>query len=106
VELGDNPRVNLDGRLPGKDEIRAVCPGLVEVDVRPDDEPTVRTAHFSVQEYLEFERILQQNAAIFSARRPEAYAEITSICLTYLLEPALLTDSIVEYPLALYSAKT
>ncbi|KFY02998.1 hypothetical protein V490_00340, partial [Pseudogymnoascus sp. VKM F-3557] len=106
VELGDNPRLNPDGRLPGEDEIRAVCPGLVEVDVRPDYETTVRIAHFSVQEYLESKRILQKNAAIFSVRRPEADAEITSICLTYLLEPALSRDSIAEYPLALYAAKT
>ena len=50
VELGDNPRLNPDGRLPGEEEIRAVCPGLVEVDVRPNCEATVRIAHFSVQE--------------------------------------------------------
>ncbi|KFZ15421.1 hypothetical protein V502_05625 [Pseudogymnoascus sp. VKM F-4520 (FW-2644)] len=107
VELGDNPRLNPDGRLPSEDEIRAVCPGLVEVDVRPDYKTTVRIAHFSVQEYLESERILQQqNAAIFSVRGPEAHAEIASICVTYLLEPALSRESIAEYPLALYAAKT
>jgi hypothetical protein len=106
VELGDNPRLNPEGRLLGEDEIRAVCPGLVEVDTRPDDETIVRIAHFSVQEYLESERILQQNTAIFSVRRPEAHAEIASICLTYLLEPALSRDSIAEYPLASYAAVT
>lgn len=106
VEIGDNPRLNPDGRLPGEDEIRAVCAGLIEVDVRPGYEPTVRIAHFSVQEYLESERLLQQNASIFSVRPPKAHAEISSICLTYLLEPALLRDSIAEYPFALYAAKT
>lgn len=32
VELGDNPRINPDGRLKGEDDILALCPGLVEVD--------------------------------------------------------------------------
>ena len=39
-------------------------------------------------------------------RRPEAHAQVAPICLTYLLEPALLTDPIEEYPLASYAAKT
>ncbi|KFY05580.1 hypothetical protein V492_08436 [Pseudogymnoascus sp. VKM F-4246] len=106
VELGDKPRLNPDGRLPSKDEILGVCPGLVELYVRPNGKTTVRIAHFSVQEYLESERILLQNAAIFSVRRPEAHAEIASICLTYLLEPGLSKESITEYPLELYAAKT
>jgi ankyrin repeat domain-containing protein 50 len=107
VELGDNPRLNPEGRLFGEDEIRSVCPGLIEVDARPDEETsTVRIAHFSVQEYLESERILQHETAIFSVRRLEAHAEIASICLTYLMEPALSSDSEEEYPLALYAAKT
>ena len=107
VELGDNPRLNPNGRLFGEDEIRRVCPGLIEVDARPDDKTsTVRIAHFSVQEYLESERILQHKAATFRVRKLEAHAEIASICLTYLLEPALSRDSMEEYPLALYAAKT
>ena len=107
VELGDNPRLNPDGRLLGEDDIRSACPGLIEVDAQPDDEEsTVRIAHFSVQEYLESERILQNKAVTFSVRRPEAHAEIASICLTYLLEPGLSRNSMEVYPLALYAAKT
>ncbi len=107
VELGDNPRLNLDGRLYGEDAIRSVCPGLIEVDAQPDNETsTVRIAHFSVQEYLESERILDHKAVTFSVRRLEAHAEIASICLTYLLEPAVSRDSMERYPFALYAAKT
>ena len=98
VELEDEPRLNPDGRLLGEDAIRAVCPGLVEFDVRRDEDTTVRIAHFSVQEYLESERI-PADAAKFGVTRLEANAEIASICLTYLLEPALLTEPIKEYPL-------
>ena len=105
VELEDEPRLNPDGRLPGEDSIREVCPGLVEFDVRRDGDTTVRIAHFSVQEYLESERI-PADAAKFGVTRLEANAEIASICLTYLLEPALLTEPIEEYPLAPYAAET
>jgi hypothetical protein len=75
------------------------------VDARPGGGTAVRIAHFSVQEYLESERILE-HAAIFSVQRREANAEITSICLTYLLEPTLSRESIAEYPFALYAGKT
>jgi len=106
VELGDHPRLNPDGRLLNEDEIRRTCPGLIEVDVdRRGDGPTVRIAHFSVQEYLESERIRQHTAATFSVGKAEAHAEIACICLTYLLEPALSPDSPQEYPLALYAAQ-
>ena len=104
VELGDDPRLNIDGRLLGEDEIQCVCPGLIGVDVDPrHDQATVRIAHSSVQEYLESKRAV----ATFCVRIPEANAEITSICLTYLLEPALSIsgDLTKEYPLALYAAK-
>ena len=106
VELGDNPRLNPDGRLPDEDEIRRVCPGLIELDFDPCYNPTtVRIAHFSVQEYLESERI-HNTVATFSVRRPEAHAEITSICLTYLLEPALsVPGGRWTYPPAPYAAQ-
>ncbi len=103
MELGDDPRLNFDGRLLGEDEIRRVCPGLIEVDVDSRwNRATVRIAHFSVQEYLESDRAV----APFSVRRLEAHAEITSICLTYLMEPALsMPGGSTEYPLALYAAR-
>jgi hypothetical protein len=107
VELGDIPRLNPEGRLLGEDAIRSVCPGLIEVDARLHDEVSiVRIAHFSVQEYLESERIIQHEAVTFSVKRPEAHAEIASICLTYLLESELSRNSLESYPLALYAAKT
>jgi hypothetical protein len=71
----------------------------------PGGGTTIRIARFSVQEYLKSERILE-HAAIFSVKRPKANAEIASICLTYMLEPALSRESIAEYPFALYAAKT
>ena len=49
----------------------------------------VQIAHFSVQEYLESERIKHQKAAVFSLKSTPAHAEIAQICLTYLLDPTL-----------------
>ncbi|MCJ1466371.1 hypothetical protein MMC07_004990 [Pseudocyphellaria aurata] len=71
--------------------------------------PTVRIAHFSVQEYLESERIRHQKAAIFSLSSQTAHAEIAQICIVYLLEPGL-SRSILdrkfleEYPLAYFAS--
>ena len=106
VELGDDPRLNIDGRLDSEDDIHRICPGLIEIDLHPgDNQSTVRIAHFSVQEYLESERIHQHAVAAFGVRRPEAHAEIASICLTYLLE-LVSPLSISKYPLALYASKS
>lgn len=55
-------------------------------------EPTahvVRIAHFSVQEYLESERIQHHKAAIFSLTGTTAHVEIARVCLIYLLDPGL-----------------
>jgi ankyrin repeat domain-containing protein 50 len=107
VELGDDPRLNIDGRLDNEDEIYRVCPGFIEVDARCDGEQaTVRIAHFSVQEYLESD-LLSPEVAKFGVRQREAHTEIACICLTYLLEPALLdSENSTEYPLAHYAAQS
>ncbi len=105
VELGDNPRLDIDARLDNEDDMHRLCPGLIEIDFHPGHtQPTVRIAHFSVQEYLESERIQQHAVVAFGVKRPEAHAKIASICLTYLLEPISLL-LISEYPFALYAAK-
>jgi ankyrin repeat protein len=104
VELGDDPRLNPDGRLPDEDEIRRVCPGFIEVDAQPDGKTiTVRIAHYSVQEYLESGRILHPKVANFSVKMREAHTEVACVCLTYLLSMA--RGSSAEYPLALYAAE-
>ncbi|KAM7211404.1 hypothetical protein V8F06_013204 [Rhypophila decipiens] len=116
VELGESPRFNPDGRLLDENEIRRICPGLIEVDEHSaDGPPTVRIAHYSIQEYLESCRICeQQRVARFSVKRPDANALAASICLTYLLEPAVVAMSKPEgqeamnreYPLASYAAQS
>ena len=99
-------------------DIRGICSGLIDISLttlstteasHEDLTPTVRIAHFSVQEYLESERIRYQKAAIFGLSSATAHAVISQICLVYLLEPALscskLSQTVLEeYPLAHFAA--
>ena len=128
VELGDNPRLNTDGRLEGEEDIIQLCPGFIEIDrhtrvleafqgnlismgllkdyfnIYPDSfRSSVRIAHFSVQEYLESKRILDRPVSDFGVQLADAHAEIGSVCLTYLLGlPSARWRH--EYPLAIYAA--
>ena len=68
-----------------------------------------RIAHFSVQEYLESERIRYQKASMFSLKKATAHAEIAQVCLVYLLYSGLASTKLsevvlIEYPLAHYAA--
>lgn len=105
VEIGDSARLNIDGRLDNEEDIQQICPGLVETySDRYNMEVYVRIAHFSVQEYLESDRIYQHGAAPFGVRREKGHAEVAWICLTYIR--ALVSEpSFEEYPFALYAAK-
>jgi ankyrin repeat protein len=90
VELGDHPRFNEDSRLMNEDDIYRICPGFIELDPQPaDNRTTVRIAHYSVQEYLESDRILAGGMARFSVRRIEAHTELACICLIYLMSSGL-----------------
>ncbi len=110
VEINEPIGLNKDCRLEGCNDIHDLCPGFININLAEDDlSPTVQIAHFSVQEYLESDRIRHQKAAIFSLSSVTAHAEITQICLVYLLEHDLATpeldQSLLEkYPLAHFAA--
>jgi ankyrin repeat protein len=109
----DEPLVEVDehldkvDRFDDVDELEDYDESVFIVERLPEP-ATVRIAHFSVQEYLESDRILHRKAAEFGVRKREAHTEIACICLTYLLEPALSTsmNQLEEYPLAKYATKT
>ena len=120
VEINNSVGLNPKRRLQDFNGIRDICGSFINIGLDVDHTtenqhekesiPTVRIAHFSVQEYLESERIRHQKAAMFSLISATAHAEIAQICLMYLLEPGLsrskLEAGILEgYPLALYAAK-
>ncbi|KIY01694.1 uncharacterized protein Z520_01832 [Fonsecaea multimorphosa CBS 102226] len=100
VDLNEPAGLNRGRRLHGEDDIRNICPGLVDIRFEgtltgkyPNEtrvvRPVVRLAHFSVQEYLESGRITEKRAATFALQSAPAHAEIAQICLVYLLEPEL-----------------
>ncbi|EXJ70448.1 uncharacterized protein A1O5_06517 [Cladophialophora psammophila CBS 110553] len=133
-ELMDGIAVDLSGsgwldrrrRLHSADDLRRICPGLLAFNAAEsdftgspdaDDEDdrftvlTVHIAHFSVQEYIESERIRQQKASVYALQRSSANLDILRICLVCLLEPGLssrrLDRSILEeHPLARFAASS
>ncbi|KAL8664146.1 MAG: hypothetical protein Q9168_007966 [Polycauliona sp. 1 TL-2023] len=114
--------LNRKRRLQDADDIRDICQGLVDVELdhtEPSDHLdqlpesglvlTARIAHFSVQEYLESERIHVQKAKTFGLDCVIAHAEIAQICLLYLLDNGLSISTLnegvpKELPLAPYAA--
>jgi ankyrin repeat domain-containing protein 50 len=122
VDLQEPACLNLRRRLQDVDDLREICPGLIDVGVQADNErdsgadsdddiyeltQTLRIAHFSVQEYLESERIKLHRFALKAA---SAHEEIAQICLVYLQEPGLSSGrsnhtNLKEFPLAHFAAQ-
>ncbi|MCJ1429570.1 hypothetical protein MMC29_007485 [Sticta canariensis] len=121
VKIEDPPGLNCKLRLHGFDDLSKICPGFIEIDsgtAHPTETyygekaltSTVQIAHFSIQEYLESERIRHKNAKIFSLDSFTAHAEIAQICLVYLLEHVFSNSELdrnvlQEYPLARFAAE-
>ncbi|ERF73878.1 hypothetical protein EPUS_05890 [Endocarpon pusillum Z07020] len=73
-------------------------------DVEQTDHPSlVRIAHFSVQEYLESQRIKSQTASVFALDGLTANTELAKTCLVYLIN--VQTTDLKRFPLASYAAK-
>ncbi|KAJ5659195.1 hypothetical protein N7507_005646 [Penicillium longicatenatum] len=113
VELGESPHLDREGRSFEPDDILDICLGLVEFVTTEDEDgklaSTARIAHFSVQEYLQSDRIRKQKAQKFTISDESACTEMTQICLAYLLDPTLSTGNLdevklQEFPLAHFAA--
>ncbi|CAG8079967.1 unnamed protein product [Penicillium nalgiovense] len=113
VDLREPPCLDRDGRSYDQDDLVDICLGLIEIVITEDENgrniSTARIAHFSVQEYLQSDRILRQNAKVFAIRSATANAEIAQICLVYLLEPTLSEGrldekKLTEFPLTRFAA--
>ncbi|KAH6855577.1 hypothetical protein B0I37DRAFT_282095, partial [Chaetomium sp. MPI-CAGE-AT-0009] len=107
VELGgQTPQYNPKRRLEDEYAIQEVCPGFTELGVDPGTgEPTIKIAHFSVQEYLESERLLE-NDDIKASRidKKNAHAQMAHVCLTFVLDPKL-AFSVEQFPFLHYAAQ-
>ncbi|CAP94665.1 Pc18g04410 [Penicillium rubens Wisconsin 54-1255] len=113
VELGESPYLDREGRSYEQDDLVDICLGLIEIAVIEDDNgkpvSTARIAHFSVQEYLQSDRIQQQKAERFAIQSEPANTEMARICLAYLLDPALSCEILDEaklqnFPFAHFAA--
>jgi ankyrin repeat protein len=85
-------QLDREGRSFSQEDLLDICLGLIELAVVEDEESgeantIARIAHFSVQEYLESDRISQHGAAKFTIQMEPAHTEMAQICLTYLLDP-------------------
>ncbi|RMZ80954.1 hypothetical protein DV738_g2498, partial [Chaetothyriales sp. CBS 135597] len=120
VDLDEPAGLKIRRRLQDMDDIRDICPGLIDSSIPAKNETglevnrdtmnnstiTVRIAHFSVQEYLESDRI---KLPVFALKSAAAHSEIAQICLLYLLEPELSSGSLdkvklEQFPLAHFAA--
>ena len=122
IDTKEPKGLNRKRRLQNFDDILEICPGFIEViDAttkvkrlgvdREKSRQIVRIAHFSIQEYLESERIRGSKAANHSLNKATARTEVAEACLLYWLEEdfnnAALDHSIYEaMPLAKFAAKS
>ncbi|KAK1465305.1 hypothetical protein CCUS01_07711 [Colletotrichum cuscutae] len=111
IEIGATSFLNPDRQLPDADSLLEICPGFTEVAIEPYTRlAVIRIAHFSVQEYLESDRILlPQGYASFSIHERCGNLLMASMCLTLLLESELQmfgrVETVEKYPFAEYAAK-
>jgi hypothetical protein len=116
VDTEGDPRFDPENRLKEPRDVLTICSSLVATTVEATDGPhgetageQVRLAHFSVKEYLLSNRITNGPAHQYSVREIHANVSIAEICLAYLLQfdtpDSLTSQTIKEYPLALYAAK-
>ncbi|KAK1654620.1 hypothetical protein BDP81DRAFT_86005 [Colletotrichum phormii] len=111
VEIGTTSFWNPDRQLPDADALQEICPGFTETAMDHERGTSViRIAHFSVQEYLESDRILlQEGSASFSIRKPYGNLMLASMCLTMLLDSRFRTLELREiyqqHPFAIYAAR-
>jgi len=120
VDTGEQGGLDCSRRLHDENDIRRICPGLVDV-VRDVEEHSrvletetittnIHIAHFSVQEYLQSERISISKAARFAINSAQAHNEAAKVCLIYLCAPQMsqameFEDITSEYPLSSYAAR-
>jgi hypothetical protein len=104
-------QLDREGRSFSQDDLLDICLGLIELAVIEDEDSgeattIARIAHFSVQEYLESDRIFQQGAAKFTIRKEQAHTEMAQVCLVYLLDPTLSNGELDEAKLKTFPLLT
>jgi Ankyrin repeats (3 copies) len=96
VFVDNDPRFDIENRLPDPQDILTICSSLVTIAGAE-----IRLAHFSVKEYLMSERIQNGPARQYSIQEIHANVSIAEVCLAYLLT----CHTAEEFPLSRYAAK-
>ena len=112
----DKLHLRLEDRNLDNDSIREICQGLVEISAEEGEmakeraDPIARIPHFSVQDYLESDRIGQHKALSFSLNSESGHALLSQVCLIYLLQmkscKSKQDEAMIEFPLAQYAAES
>jgi Ankyrin repeats (3 copies) len=104
VYSDNDPRFDLESRLPDPQDLLTICSSLITIAG-----VEIRLAHFSVKEYLISERIQNGPAYQYSIRERYANASIAETCLAYLLQfdktNSLTHQTTEKFPLARYAAE-
>lgn len=97
IDIEGSFRFDLAHRFPESRDILTICSSLIslsssivdDMNVEMNDESdkvVVRLTHFSIKEYLIFERILQGDVRQYNILKINANIAIYNDCLAYLLE--------------------
>ncbi|KAI1172750.1 ankyrin repeat-containing protein [Nemania sp. FL0916] len=109
IETGENLGIKPERRLKHVDELQAFLPGFTSIEEHHETKETyVRIAHFSIREYLESERIHDdEKAAFYKVQKEDANALMARICLSFVLDPHIaaieLRVASEQYPFAKYA---
>ncbi|KEZ43080.1 hypothetical protein SAPIO_CDS5165 [Scedosporium apiospermum] len=101
VDLDPEPGFNELRRLHDEDDLRTICPGMIEVYLEGWESEhrfegwgvshcLVRLAHFSVMEYLVSDRIKRHAASDFHINIPKVHGDVARVCLHYLMDPSII----------------
>ncbi|CAG8133654.1 unnamed protein product [Penicillium nalgiovense] len=116
VDLGQKSCLDIEGRPFDIIGIRLMLGCLIELTWKEDLFTQgciiIQIAHLSVREYLESDKICQQQqkASRFAIKHSSAHMEIAQTCLLYILDPAISQreqsqDKLVKFPFTAYAAK-
>ncbi|KAJ5312860.1 hypothetical protein N7508_003690 [Penicillium antarcticum] len=113
VNFSEPPQIDSEGRSYDPNDLFGICGILVEpavIETYYGQAIVARIAHFSLREYLQSDRMLQQKAKQFGIRQDHANAEMAQTCLVYLSDPNLSVEMsnemrIAQFPFAKYAAQ-
>lgn len=88
VNLQKPPHLDLENLVDSEDKLCRICENLIDITRKKSlgnfDVSVITISHSLLRQYLESERIRQQDVAAFAINRKSANRELAEICLVYL----------------------